>query len=131
MTRQAILVKENAPKLWAIMDEAVIRRLVGGRDVMRGQIEHMLEARSLPNVTIQMIPFGVGAHPGMDGSFVILDFPEDDDPSIVYIDSGAGGLFLEEVGEIRRYKLMFEHLRAAASGLDATAALLRAIVSEI
>jgi transcriptional regulator with XRE-family HTH domain len=130
MARQAVLVKEGAPKLWAIMDEAVVRRVVGGRGVMREQIEHLLEARLLPNVTIQVIPFGAGAHPGMEGSFVILDFPDDDDPSIVYIESAAGGLFLEEVGEIRRYKLMLEHLRAAASGLDATAALLRAITSE-
>jgi transcriptional regulator with XRE-family HTH domain len=131
MARHDVLVKENAPKLWAIIDEAVVRRLVGGRDVMRSQVEHLIEVRSLPNVTIQVIPFDVGAHPGMDGSFVMLDFPEDDDPSIVYIESAAGGLFLEEIAEIRRYKLMLEHLRAAASGLDATATLLQAIVSEI
>ena len=107
-----------------------LRRLVGGRDVMRGQAGHLLEARSLPNVTIQVIPYGAGAHPGMDGSFVILEFPDPDDPSIVYVESAAGVLFLEQDAEIRRYMLMFEHLRAAASGLDATAALLEAIVSE-
>ena len=131
MARREVLTKENAPKLWAIIDEAVVLRLVGGREVMRNQIEHLLESRSLPNVTIQVVPFGVGAHPGMDGSFVILDFPEVDDPSIVYIESAAGGLFLEEITEVRRYKLMLEHLRAAASGLDASAALLQAVVSEI
>ena len=124
MERQPVLAKDGAPKLWAIMDEAALRRLVGGRDVMREQVARLLEARSLPNVTIQVIPYGAGAHPGMDGSFVILDFPGDDDQSIVYIESAAGGLFLEEEAEIRRYILMFEHLRAAASGLDATAALL-------
>jgi len=130
LERQPVLVKDDAPKLWAIMDEAALRRLVGGRDVMRGQARHLLEARSLPNVTIQVIPYGAGAHPGMDGSFVILEFPDQDDPSIVYVESAAGGLFLEQDAEIRRYMLMFEHLRAAASGLDATAALLEAIVSE-
>jgi transcriptional regulator with XRE-family HTH domain len=130
MERQQVLTKDDAPKLWAIMDEAALRRAVGGRDVMRGQVTRLLEARSLPNVTIQVIPFGAGAHPGMDGSFVILDFPDGDDPSIVYVESAAGGLFLEEDAEMRRYILMFEHLRAAASGLDATAALLEAIVSE-
>jgi transcriptional regulator with XRE-family HTH domain len=129
--RQPVLAKDGAPKLWAIMDEAALRRLVGGRDVMRGQVTRLLEARLLPNVTIQVVPYGAGAHPGMDGSFVILDFPDVDDPSIVYVESAAGGLFLEEEAEIRRYILMFEHLRAAASGLDATAALLEAIVSEI
>lgn len=130
MERQPVLLKNDAPKLWVIMDEAALRRLVGGRDVMREQIARLLEARALPNVTIQVIPYGAGAHPGMDGSFVILDFPDPDDPSIVYAESAAGGLFLEENAEIRRYILMFEHLRAAASGLDATAALLTAVASE-
>jgi transcriptional regulator with XRE-family HTH domain len=131
MERQPVLVKDDAPKLWAIMDESALRRAVGGHDVMRGQVARLLEARSLPNVTIQVIPFGAGAHPGMDGSFVILGFPDGEDPSIVYTESAAGGLFLEEDAELRRYILMFEHLRAAASGLDATAALLEAITSEI
>lgn len=131
LERQPVLVKESAPKLWAIMDEAVLRRMVGGREVMCGQIARLQEASSLPNVAIQVIPYGAGAHPGMGGSFVILEFPDEEDPSIVYIESAAGGLFLEEVGEMRRYMLKFEHLRAAASGLDATAALLDAIASEI
>ncbi len=131
MERQPVLHKDGAPKLWAIIDEAALRRLVGGREVMREQIGRLLEARSIPNVTTQVIPFGAGAHPGMDGSFVILDFPDGDDQRIVYIESGAGGLFLEEAAEINRYILMFEHLRAAASGLDATAALLSAISKEI
>jgi hypothetical protein len=130
LERQPVLLKADAPKLWAIMDEAALRRLVGGPDVMRGQAAHLLEARLLPNVTIQVIPYDAGAHPGMDGSFVILEFPGQDDPSIVYVESAAGGLFLEQDAEIRRYMLMFEHLRAAASGLDATAAMLEAIVSE-
>jgi transcriptional regulator with XRE-family HTH domain len=129
--RQALLVKEGAPKLWAIMDEAVLRRVVGSRNMMRDQVAYLLQMRLQPNVTIQVLPFGAGAHPGMVGSFVILDFPDADDQSIVYIESAAGGLFLEEDTEIRRYKLMFEHLRAAASGLDATAALLSAITAEI
>ena len=124
MERQAVLSKEGAPKLWAIMDEAALRRTVGGRDVMRGQIAHLLEARSRPNLAIQVIPFAAGAHPGVAGAFVLLDFEGETDQSIVYIESAAGGLFLEEDADRRRYMLMFEHLRAAASGLDATAALL-------
>lgn len=97
---------------------------------MREQIARLLETRSQPNITIQVIPYRAGAHPGMDGSFVILDFPSADDRSIVYIESAAGGLFLEEAVAIRRYILMFEHLRAAALGLDATADLLCAIAAE-
>ena len=131
MERQPVLAKDDAPRFWAIIDEAALRRLVGGRDVMRDQIARLLEMRQQANVTIQVIPFHVGAHPGMDGSFVILNFPDADDPSIVYIESAAGGLFLEENIEIRRYILMFEHLRAAALGLDATAELLAAIAAEL
>lgn len=131
MERQAVLVKEDPPKLWAILDEAAVRRQVGGRDVMRGQVEHLMEIRSLPNVTVQVIPFGAGSHPGMDGAFVILGFPGESDQSIVYVESAAGGLFLEEETEIRRYILMFEHLRAAASGLDASAGLLAGVAAEI
>jgi len=131
MERQPVLVKDDAPKFWAIIDEAALHRLVGGRDVMSDQIARLLETHSHPDITIQMIPYRAGAHPGMDGSFVILDFPNVDDPSIVYIESAAGGLFLEEAMAIRRYILMFEHLRAAALGLDATADLLRTIAAEI
>jgi len=82
LERQPVLVKDDAPKLWAIIDEAALRRLVGRGDVMRGQARHLLEARSQPNVTIQVITYSAGAHPGMDGSFVILEFPDPDDPSI-------------------------------------------------
>jgi transcriptional regulator with XRE-family HTH domain len=130
MERQAVLTRKGAPHLWAIMDEAALRRLVGGRKVMQDQIAYLLQMRSLPNATIQVVPFGAGAHPGLAGSFIVLDFPDADDQSIVYIESAGGGLFLEEDAEIRRYTLKFEHLRAAASGLDATAALLSAIAAE-
>jgi Domain of unknown function (DUF5753) len=81
-------------------------------------------------VTIQVISFGAGAHPGMDGAFIILDFPEVADPRIVYTESAAGGLFLEEEAELERYTLMFEHLRAAALSPDSTVELLGAIVAE-
>jgi Domain of unknown function (DUF5753) len=91
-----------------------VRRLVGGRQVMRAQLDRLREAASRPNITIQVIPFDAGSHPGMDGSFIVLEFPDPADQSIVYTESAAGSLFLEEEAEIRRYILMFEHLRAAA-----------------
>jgi transcriptional regulator with XRE-family HTH domain len=130
MERQALLTRANPPKLWTIMDEAATRRLVGGCAVMRGQLRRLGEAGGEPNVTIQVIPFDAGAHPGMDGSFVVLEFPDPADQSIVYTESAAGGLFLEEDAEIRRYILMFEHLRAAALRPDESVALLAAIAAE-
>jgi transcriptional regulator with XRE-family HTH domain len=130
MDRQALLTRDNPPHLWAIIDEAAARRRVGGPDVMRGQLARLDQAAAAPNITVQAIPFDAGAHPGMDGSFVVLEFPDPADQSIVYTESAAGGLFLEQDEEIRRYILMFEHLRAAALRPQATAALLAAIAAE-
>jgi len=130
MARQALLDREDPPRLWAITDEAAVRRMVGGRAIMRGQLGQLREAAARPNVTIQVIPFDAGPHPGMDGAFVVLEFPDLADQSIVYAESAAGGLFLEEEVEIRRYMLMFEHLRAAALRPDETVTLLAAIAAE-
>jgi transcriptional regulator with XRE-family HTH domain len=130
IARQALLDREDPPKLWAIIDEAAARRLVGGREVMRVQLEKLNEAAARPSVTLQVIPFDAGPHPGMDGAFVVLEFPNAADQSIVYTESAAGGLFLEEDVEIRRYILVFEHLRAAALRPDKTTALLTAIAAE-
>jgi len=127
MERQALLTGEGPPKLWAIMDEAAVRRVVGGQAVMRSQLTRLQEAAALPNVTVQLIPYEAGAHPGMPGSFIVLEFPDPADQSIVYIDSMAGDLFMEDDLEIRRYILMFEHLRAAARRPDETLALLAAV----
>lgn len=127
MERQALLTGTNPPKLWAIMDEAAVRRVVGGRVVMQGQLARLQEAAALPHVTVQVIPYEAGAHPGMPGSFIVLEFPDPADHNIVYLDSMAGDLFLEDDLEIRRYILMFEHLRAAALRPDETVALLAAI----
>jgi len=128
--RQALLNREEPPRLWAILDEAAVRRQVGGRQVMRDQLARLREAAVRPNITIQVIPFDAGSHPGMDGAFVVLEFPDQADQSIVYTESAAGGLFLEEEVEIRRYILMFEHLRAAALRPEATVSLLADIAAE-
>jgi transcriptional regulator with XRE-family HTH domain len=130
MERQTLLSREDPPRLWAIMDEAAVRRRVGGHDAMRAQLNRLRDASARPNVTIQVIPFDAGSHPGMDGAFVVLEFPDPADQSIVYTESAAGGLFLEEEVDLRRYKLMFEHLRAAALRPDETATLLAEIIAE-
>jgi hypothetical protein len=126
MERQGLLTREDALRFWAIMDEAAVRRVVDGRPVMRAQLAKLQEMAQLPHVTIQVIPYEAGAHPGMTGSFVVLEFPDPADRSLVYLDSMAGDLFLEDDLEIRRYILMFEHLRAAALRPDEAAALLAA-----
>jgi transcriptional regulator with XRE-family HTH domain len=111
--RQARLNAEPPLGLWAIVDEAAIRRLVGGPAVMREQLSGLLEAAKQPNITLQVIPFDVGAHPGMPGSFVYMEFDQAD-PELVYVDTLAGDLFLEADADLRLYASMFDYLRATA-----------------
>ncbi|WP_329147678.1 helix-turn-helix domain-containing protein [Streptomyces sp. NBC_01456] len=129
MERQALLGKEHPLQLWAIVDEAALRRVVGGSKVMQEQARHLLRLMEEPNVTFQVIPFDKGAHAGMPGSFVHMDFPDPADPELVYVDTPAGDLFLESEAEMRRYKSMFEHLQAVALGPNDSAALLAKVAA--
>jgi hypothetical protein len=95
MERQEVLRNDNPLELWGIVDEAALRRQVGGQAVMRAQVRHVLDASDLPNVTFQVIPFDVGAHAGMPGSFVFLQFADEAIPQVIYVDIMAGELFLE------------------------------------
>lgn len=114
MARTEYLTSEDAPKFWAVLNEAVIRRQVGTPQVMREQLHHLGEMAKLPNVTLQVLPFEAGAHPAMSGSFTLLRFPEPADPKIVFMETQTGGLYLEKSHEVERYTLAFDHLRAAA-----------------
>jgi transcriptional regulator with XRE-family HTH domain len=114
LARQRLLTDVSPPEYWAVIDEAVLHRSVGGPEVMAAQLRRLLESAALPHVTIQVVPFGTGAHPGMEGPFVILGFPEQADPDVVYVDSTTSGAYLEMPADVRRYALMFDHLRAAA-----------------
>jgi len=127
--RQAVLEREQPLRLWAICDEAALHRMVGGPKVMREQLMHLVVVAEQPHVTLQVVPFNVGAHPGMPGSFMVLRF--DDAPSVVYVDSMAGDLFLEEEGEVARYTGLYEHLRADAHNQDATRQLLTRVAGEL
>jgi transcriptional regulator with XRE-family HTH domain len=129
MERQDVLHNDNPLELWVIMDEAALRRQVGGHAVMHAQLGHLVEAADLPNVTFQVIPFDVGAHAGMPGSFVFMQFGEAAIPDVVYIDSMAGDLFLEADADVRRYRLVFEHLRAVAVSPDESRSLVAALAA--
>ena len=130
MERQQVLRGDNPLQLWGIVDEAALRRQVGSPAVMRAQFRHIMEASELPNVTFQVIPFDAGAHAGMPGSFIVLQFAEEAIPDVIYIDSMAGDLFLEAESDVRRYKLVFEHLRAVSASPDASRALLASLATE-
>ncbi|WP_116040946.1 helix-turn-helix domain-containing protein [Amycolatopsis palatopharyngis] len=129
--RQQLLADAAPPEYWAVVDEAVLHRMVGGPDVLAEQLERLLVLAELPHVTIQVVPFSAGAHPGMEGPFLILGFPEQADPDVVYVDSTSGGSYLEMPEDVRRYSLMFDHLRAAALKPDDTIDLIADAVRRV
>jgi transcriptional regulator with XRE-family HTH domain len=112
--RQSILTREDPPHLWVVLDEAVLQRVIGGVEVQRAQLQRLVEATALPRVTLQVLPFTAGAHAGLDGEFTILSFPDDADQDVVYIENTMSDLYLEHPDAIRRYNLLFDHLRAKA-----------------
>ena len=113
LTRQRSLTKRPPLELLAVLDEPVLHRLVGGYSVMRKQLQRLVEAAQLPNVTIQVLPFSVGAHPAMESTFDILNFGTVA-PSLVYVEGLAGNMYLERSQDLQRYELVFDHLRDIA-----------------
>ncbi|MEU9965246.1 helix-turn-helix domain-containing protein [Streptomyces samsunensis] len=130
MKRQEILSRPKPPHLWAILDESVIRRVVGSREVMREQLDHLLRANESPDITLQMLPFAKGAHSAAMGSFVILGGAE---PSldVVYVDIHVGSLFMEKDEELERYRVAFDYLRAQALDMASSSALIERVREEI
>jgi transcriptional regulator with XRE-family HTH domain len=111
-TRQQILTRgEDAPQLWAIMDEAVLHREVGGAAVMSAQLGHVIEVSAQPNITVQILPFDAGAHPALDSTFILLGFA-DPVPAVVYVEGLVGQVYLERPQDVDRYKQVFDRLRA-------------------
>ncbi len=113
MARQELLTGANPLKVWAILDESVIRRQIGGPAVLRGQLKRLCEVGTSPRVTIQVVPFDAGPIPGMIGSFSVVRFPLAEDPDIVYIEGATGDVFAEAEDAVW-FDEVFDHLRAAA-----------------
>jgi transcriptional regulator with XRE-family HTH domain len=131
LARQERLTGDDPPDYWAVLNEAVIRRVVGGAHVMRGQLDHIADMAALPHVNVQVLPFGAGVHPAMDGSFEILGFPEPADPDVVYLENQAGSLYLEEQPEIDRYARMFSHLIAKALDPEESRRMIARIATDL
>jgi transcriptional regulator with XRE-family HTH domain len=130
MERQRVS-KATPPKVWVVLDEAALRRQVGGPEVMRVQLEYLLELAALPNVSLQVIPFGGGAHPAMGRPFVVLVFGERADPDVVYLEDLTSALWVENVDEVDRYNVFFNHLRATALSFERSAALITSVLKEM
>ncbi|MFD4575679.1 helix-turn-helix domain-containing protein [Streptomyces sp. NPDC058417] len=116
--QERISAEENPLRLWTVMDEAALRRVVGNTSLMRDQLEHLVEQSQLPHVTVQVIPFDMGAHPGLNGQYAILEFPDASDSSVVYIEGVTADLYLEKPQDVGRYSVMYEHLRAQALNVE-------------
>lgn len=131
MRRQEVLTRPNPPHLWAVVDEAVMRRPLGGRAVMRAQIEHLLEMSELPKVTIQIVPFSAGGHAAAGGPFSILRFAEPYLPDIVYLEQLTSALYLEKREDVDRYLAVMDRLCIAAESGAQTKDMLRRIMAEL
>lgn len=129
--RQALLTSEDAPEYWVVLDEAVVRRQVGGPAVMAEQLGHLVEAAKLATITLQVLPFSSGEHAGMDGEFTILHYRESADPDVVYIENTGNDLYLESSEVTRRYNKIFDHLRAAAQNPGESIRTLGGIQSQL
>ncbi len=129
--RKTLLSRDDPPKLWIVLDEAAVRRVVGGPDVMRAQVARLIEACSKPTIEIQILPFVAGAHAAMGGPFTILDYADPVlDPTIVYVDHDATTALLEEEQQVSRHRLIFDHLRAKALDPDKTGDFLAQVADE-
>jgi transcriptional regulator with XRE-family HTH domain len=132
MERQTLLTRDDRPlDLWAVLDEAVLHREVGNRGLTRLQLEHLVEIGRRPNVTIQVLPYAAGAHASMGTSFVIVQLPEETDRDVVYLDDLTSSGYLEEPEDLQMYRLVFDHLQAAALADDESAKLITRVAKDM
>jgi transcriptional regulator with XRE-family HTH domain len=129
--RQDILASPEPPQVWSVMDESVLRRPVGGRAVMRAQLDRLAEMARLPQVTIQVIPFGGGGHAAAGGSFALLRFAEPELPDIVYIEQLTSALYLDDRQDIDHYLEVMNDLSTEALTPDRTTQFIAEITREI
>jgi transcriptional regulator with XRE-family HTH domain len=128
MRRQALLEREDPPELYFVLDEAALHRWVGGREVMRHQLLRLKKDAQLSNVTIEIVPFSAGAHPGMKGPFSILEFADDRDGDVLFQENPRGDtISRDEEEEIQPYRLAFDQLRELAGEADPEALIDKAL----
>jgi transcriptional regulator with XRE-family HTH domain len=128
-TRQALLSAANPLQVWAVLDEAVLRRPIGGPVTMLAQLNRLLEISAFRNVTLQVLPFDAGAHASMGTSFELLQFPELGDTAIVYIEDLTSSQYLEMPADLERYTLVFDYLRATALSPDRSTEFIAQVAS--
>jgi transcriptional regulator with XRE-family HTH domain len=125
MSRHAILDRDDPPLLWAVMDEGVLRRPVGNRNVMLGQCEHLLEMSARPNIVVRVIPASTGAHDGVNGAFIIADFA--DAPSVAYLETAMTGMIVEDPDQVAALNVTYAGLNTEALPRAASVDLIREV----
>lgn len=132
LARQRRLAEEAEPlELWMVLNEAVLRRVVGGPAVMREQLLHLADMARNPRITLQALPFSHGEHSAMLGSFQLLEFAAAEIPPVVYLEHQTGGLYVEKPEDIRRYTLMYNHLSVKALNEEESLAMVRQAVDSL
>ncbi|HET9142056.1 helix-turn-helix transcriptional regulator [Actinophytocola sp.] len=130
MQRQRVLHRPGAPKFWVVIDESVLRRPIGGRNVMLHQLDHLLEITRLPHVVLQVVPYQLSGY-AAEGSFAMLRFAEPELPDVVYIEHLTGALYLDRLDELERYGRVFDRLTVDAEPPESSRALLAKLRAEI
>jgi len=128
LERQKYLVSENAPDFHIVLDEAALRRPYGDREVMRGQLQHLIEVSEHPNVRLQVMPFGFGGHSGESGAFTILSFTESDLTDVVYLEQLTSALYLDKREDVAQYEKALKELQQDSPGPDESRDLLRGLL---
>jgi transcriptional regulator with XRE-family HTH domain len=131
MARQKVLTREDPPQLWAILDEAAVRRVVGGKAIMKTQLLHLADCAEQGRITLQVLPYGAGPHPGQAGPFIILGFADPTEPEVVYMETVAGNLYVDKPEEVRVFSTVFDQLRAVALSPAQSKAMLQALAGEL
>ena len=128
--QKALLDRAASPELRCVLNEAVLRRQVGDRHVMGTQLRALADAASRPLMTLQLLPFSAGAHAGLEGGFVLIEFPSTQDPDVVYVEGIMGDLYLESVEEVKRYQSAFERIQSIALSPEKTLTTISALGRE-
>jgi hypothetical protein len=128
LERQKNLLAEHAPEFHVVLDEAALRRPYGDREVMRGQLQHLIEISERPNVRLQIMPFGFGGHSGESGAFTLLSFPESDLSDVVYLEQLTSALYLDKHEDVGQYEKALKELQQDSPGPDESRDLLRGLL---
>jgi hypothetical protein len=128
--QDALFSRLDPPEVHVILDEAVLRRLVGGPSVMAQQLTALAETATWPHVTVQVLPFTAGANAGMDGHFAILAFPDPEDPPVAYVEGLMGDVYVEAAEEVERFSLAWTYLVTQTLDPTESAAMIRSIAKE-